>query len=128
MGGRGQSSFSGNYGLPNGARAVSVTFPSGMTQTYFKQNGMTMRADAIGTTHGAPVGKKATSIETIYANAVDKGYKVELLSASQVEANNASYKAGRKSNAKAIAAAEGSGTSQTKKISKLSGRIRASRK
>ena len=110
MGSRGSSSASGRYGLPNGARAITVKTRFGgreSTTTYFQnQHGLLMMADAIGTTIGKPVLAVGANIQSVYRNSVKKGLEFELLSSKQVDAANAAYRQNKESNKKDIASAE----------------------
>lgn len=93
MGGRGASSKSGKHGLPNGARAFTITGQNGTEQTYFEQDGMLMRSEVVGVTNG-----KSEHIPTdrtigdLYQRAVDRGDNVRLISKSEAKSNNAAYK------------------------------------
>lgn len=126
MGGRGSSSATaasggaaasanakaetGKWGLPNDARAITVTVKIGgktRTDTYYQnEHGMLMRANAPGTTHGNPVLSPGANIQSIYRNSVKNGLKFELHTQNQVDAANAAYWESSKSNYKDIAYAE----------------------
>ena len=129
MGGRGARSSQGRFGLPNGARAVTVTFSSGARKTYFDNKGMLMEADRVGSTSGTPVkSSRPVSIGDIYKRAVEKGYDVELLSPEQVARGNAEVGARREANLRAVTYAENHPSKQAKRISRHSGRIKAKRR
>lgn len=123
---RGETGRKSSWSLPRSAKAVTVTV-NGRETTYFEQNGMLMKSDAIGTTRGTPV-KSGGSLAQIYANAKEKGLSVRTHSASEVKAANSAYAETRMRNAREIANAETSGTKQSKKISKQSGRVKATRR
>ena len=110
MGGRCSSSASGRYGLPGGARAITVTTRFGGREratTYFQnEHGLLMIADATGTTVGKPVLSPGASIQSVYRNSVKNGLKFELLSSKQVDAANAAHGQNKESNKKDIAYAE----------------------
>lgn len=110
MGGRGSSSASGRFGLPNGARAINVTMRIGgreRTTTYFQnEHGTLMKAGATGTTIGQPVLKTGANIQSVYKNSVKRGLKFELLTSRQVNAANAAYRQNKESSRKDIANAE----------------------
>lgn len=101
MGGRGGSSMGGRWGLPRGARAITVTTEIGgkaSTSTYFQnEHGLLMRADAVGTTVGTPAGLSGASVSALYRNAVRRGLKFELHTQRQVDAANALYRENRES-------------------------------
>ena len=105
MGGRGSSSASGRYGLPNGARAITVTTRFGgkeVTTTYFQnEHGLLMKADATGTTIGKAVMQAGANIQSVYS-----GLKFELLTSEQVNAANVAYRQNKESSYKDIAYAE----------------------
>lgn len=102
--------MSGRYGLPHGARAITVTVGSGeraRTDTYYQsEQGMLMRARAVGTTQGAPAGLSGMSVSDIYKNAVRRGLRFELHSQKQVDEANASYRQNKESNFRDVAYAE----------------------
>ena len=130
MGGRGSSSASGRsrFGIPGDARAMTITYSDGRRVTYFQnESGMLMSATDIGTTVGTPVMSSNVDIATMYQRATDRGYDVELLSSDQVERNNDAYRQRRAENQRDIARAETSGTSQSRRISRNSGRINSRR-
>lgn len=122
MGGRGSSSASaasggakekakiGKYGLPNDARAITVTVNIGgktRTDTYYQnEHGLLMRANALGTTSGQPVLSPGANIQSVYRNSVQNGIKFELLTSKQVDAANAAYRQNKESSYKDIASAE----------------------
>ena len=110
MGGRGSSSASGKYGLPNGARAITVTTKIGgkeRTTTYFQnEHGMLMAAGAVGTTIGTPVLARGANIQSVYRNSVKNGLEFELLSSMQVNAANAAYRKNKESSKRDIAYGE----------------------
>lgn len=110
MGGRGSSSASGRYGLPNGARAITVTTRFGGQEretTYFQnEHGLLMMADATGTTIGKPVMQVGANIQSVYRNSVKNGLKFELLTSEQVNAANVAYRQNKESSYKDIAYAE----------------------
>ena len=110
MGGRGSGSASGKYGLPNGARAITVTTQFGgveRTSTYYRnEHGMLMKSGAVGTTIGRPVLSPGANIESVYRNSVKNGLKFELLSNKQVDAANAAYRKNKESDYRDIASAE----------------------
>lgn len=110
MGGRGSSSASGRYGLPNGARAITVTTRFGGQEretTYFQnEHGLLMVADATGTTIGKPVMQVGANIQSVYRNSVKNGLKFELLTSEQVNAANVAYRQNKESSYKDIAYAE----------------------
>lgn len=110
MGGRGSGSASGKYGLPNGARAITVTTKIGGKErriTYFQNDhGILMMADAVGTTIGTPVRARVANIQSVYRNSVKNGLEFELLSSRQVNAANAAYRQNKESSKRDIAYGE----------------------
>lgn len=97
MGGRGSSSKSGKHGLPNGARAFTITGNNGTENTYFEQDGMLMRSEVAGVTNGkyehVPTDR---TIGDLYQRAVERGDNVRLISESEASANNTAYRQHRK--------------------------------
>ena len=119
MGGRGSSSFSrskaaqptlGRWGLPDDARAITVvTSIGGKRQegTYYQsETGLLMKADVLGTTHGAPVLMRGASVSAIYRNSVRNGLEFKLLTQGQVDAANASHRQSKLDSHRDIASAE----------------------
>lgn len=124
--GRKSASSSGSK-LPRGAKAVTITV-DGRKTTYYEQNGMLMKSDAVGATRGTPVKTAvSTTLAEIYANAKENGIQVTTHSAKDVKKANAAYDERRKANKREIASAEVKGSREGKKLSKQSGRVRTSR-
>ena len=128
MGGRGSRSASGGIGggLPRGAAGMTVQFEGGQ-KMFYKVNsaGVVLSGGSISDS-AYPVRTKQT-IREIYDRAVDNGYKVELHSKSDVKRGERANAKRREENARDIAAAEVVGTSQSRKLSKNSGRIVSSK-
>lgn len=129
MGGRGASSASGGVGggLPRGAVGMTVHFKGG-GKAFYKTNaaGVVLSGGSISDS-ASPVRTKH-SMREIYDRAISQGYKVELHSKSDVERGERSMSKRRAENARDIASAEVGGTSQSRKLSKSSGRIVSSKR
>ena len=110
MDGRGGSSMSGRWGLPRGARAITLTATIGgkaRTDTYFQnESGLLMRADAVGTTVGTPVGLSGASVSALYRNAVRRGLKFELHTQMQVDVANTLYRENKESSKRDVTRGE----------------------
>ena len=110
MGGRGVSSATSKNGtgLPNGAVALTITFQSGKTDTFYESNtGILMRSRHAGSTYsGAPVAGNAVSLKTLYERASMNGYSVTLHSASEIKKANKKVKASRDEAVRTIAYGE----------------------
>ena len=91
-----------------------------------------MRGDVPGATIGFPVDSFQTrtpSIGEMYQRAAAGGGEVKLYSREESEAINAQYRAGRRENAKIIDAQfSGKVQADTNRLSRLSGRTRATRR
>lgn len=129
MGGRGSRSASGSasVGLPRGAAGMTVQFENGR-RAFYRTNsaGVVLSGGSISDS-ASPVRTKQT-IREIYDRAVGLGYKVELHSKSDVKRGEQASAKRRAENARDIASAEVSGTSQSRKLSKNSGRIVSSKR
>ena len=129
MGGRGSRSASGgaSIGLPRGAAGMTVQFENGR-RLFYKTNsaGVVLSGGSISDS-ASPVRTKQT-IREIYDRAVGQGYKVELHSKSDVKRGEQANAKRRAENARDIASAEVGGTSQSRKLSKNSGRIVSSKR
>ena len=112
--------------LPRSAKAITVTV-HGRPTTYYESNGVLMRSNKLGGGIGMPVRNTFATLAEVYANAKEKGFEVKTHSASEVRAANKEYRRAREHNAREIANAEVSGTKQSKRLSKQSGRVRANR-
>lgn len=129
MGGRGSRSASGDasVGLPRGAAGMTVQFENGR-RLFYKTNsaGVVLSGGSISDST-SPVRTKQT-IREIYDRAVGLGYKVELHSKSDVKRGEQANAKRRAENTRDIASAEVGGTSQSRKLSKNSGRIVSSKR
>ena len=129
MGGRGSRSASGgaSVGLPRGAAGMTVHFQGG-GRAFYRTNsaGVVLSGGSISDS-ASPVRTKY-SIRELYDRAVGQGYKVELHSKSDVERGERSRLKRKAENAMDIASAEVGGTSQSRKLSKNSGRIVSSKR
>lgn len=129
MGGRGSRSMSGgaSIGLPRGAAGMTVQFENGR-RLFYKTNsaGVVLSGGSISDST-SPVRTKQT-IREIYDRAVGLGYKVELHSKSDVKRGEQANAKRRAENTRDIASAEVGGTSQSRKLSKNSGRIVSSKR
>lgn len=124
MGGRGSSSMSGgsSSGLPRGAAGMTVQFDSGH-KMFYKDNskGVVLGSGSIDDS-ASPV-KTNFTLRELYDRAVNNGYKVELHSKTEVKRGEQARNERRAENVRDIASAEVGGTSQSRRISKHSGRI-----
>lgn len=127
MGGRGSVSASGASRLPGGAAAMTVTFQSGAKNVYkVSRSGVLLQGDSLdGTFNRAGTD---FSIRGLYDRAQGRGLGVELHSASEVARGEKARAARKAENAHDVASAEVRGTSQSKRLSKLSGRVRAAKR
>lgn len=113
--------------LPRGAAGMTVQFESGH-KMFYKVNS---KGVVLG---GASIDDSASPVKTdfklreLYDRAVGNGYKVELHSKSEVERGERANAKRRAENARDVASAEVSGTSQSRRISKRSGRIVSGRR
>ena len=102
--------MSNKWGLPNGARAITVTTEihgRKRTDTYYQnEHGLLMRSTAIGTTRGVPAGIAGGNVSLIYRNSVKRGLKFELHTQKQVDSANAQFDKAKGSDKKEIASAE----------------------
>lgn len=124
MGGRGGSSMSGGSSnrLPRGAAGMTVQFESGH-KMFYKANskGVVLGGSSIDDT--ASYVKTNFTLRELYDRAIGNGYKVELHSKSEVSRGEQENAVRKAENARDIATAEVGGTSQSRRISKHSGRI-----
>ena len=65
-----------------------------------------MRADAVGTTVGTPVGLSGASVSALYRNAVRRGLKFELHTQRQVDVANTLYRENKESSKRDITRGE----------------------
>ena len=124
MGGRGVGSMSGGSSsrLPRGAAGMTVQFESGH-KMFYKANskGVVLGGSSIDDT--ASYVKTNFTLRELYDRAIGNGYKVELHSKSEVRRGEQANAMRKAENARDIATAEVGGTSQSRRISKHSGRI-----
>jgi hypothetical protein len=110
MGGRGVSSATSKnaIGLPNGAVALTITFQSGRTDTFYESDtGILMKSRHAGSTYsGAPVAENAVSLKTLYERANKKGYSITLHSASEIKKANKKVEANKEQAGRAVAYGE----------------------
>lgn len=116
-----------SIGLPRGAAGMTVQFENGR-RLFYKTNsaGVVLSGGSISDST-SPVRTKQT-IREIYDRAVGLGYKVELHSKSDVKRGEQANAKRRAENTRDIASAEVGGTSQSRKLSKNSGRIVSSKR
>lgn len=129
MGGRGaRSATSSRNRLPGGALAMTVRFASGRSQTYAARSdgAVGISANGVAASVIRPV-ETDTGLRGLYERARERGYEVTLHSRAEVETARMRYREERASSARDIAAAEVRGTSQSRKLSRFSGRSRSSR-
>lgn len=113
--------------LPRGAVGMTVQFESGH-KMFYKVNSKGVVLGGASIDDSASPVKTNFTIRELYDRAVNNGYKVELHSKSDVKLGERVNAKRRAENVKDIASAEVGGTSQSRRISKNSGRIASARR
>ena len=135
MGGRGASSMSARVpgkgspsGLPGGAVAFSAVYADGRKVVFsVGEGGRLMRSQDETLALPTPVGADL-SVAEAYERARSQGYETRLLSQSDVDSARRSRAVVHAANERLTTQWEVKGTRETRRLSKLQGRVRSSRR